>query len=410
MQRAWRRNTATPYRAIRIVLLLARATSSAIIIRAWNGKTVMTPRELRKAVAGADVFKISFGKSAAHRTEAFDRGVLVFQCEKTFHEAVLSGDEVTIRRTGRHVKTEKYLDGAAEDQAIANWRQSVLTVQSLPSGSLVVHWEADRGHLHWGLTGSEFHLAREELSDRGQPGLVFHGPLTGAWRNTSASGAPLSNLHPRARVLPVNLANLHRIQTDADYFRALISEGDTSLWERRPDWVEKARSFQGGWRSARLEVLAARREIATPLVKDIADHFFREIDRMTDTALRTAAYGNGQTELVTVKNKDIHFIREELKEEIAALLHKQGFRCALTQYAFARGQQLNPHLLPSLDRIDSSLGYIPGNLQVVTRAANFFKSASNAEDWRQKENAMLCMALALQRARKAELSAALAAE
>lgn len=370
----------------------------------------MTPGELRKAVTGADVFKMSLGKSAAYRAEAFDRGVLVFQCEKAFHEAVVSGDESTMRRTGRRVRTDKYPDGGAEDQAIASWRQSVLAVQSLPSGSLVVHWEADRGHLHWGLTKDGFHFAREELSDWGQLGLIFHGQLTGGWKNASISGAPLSNLHPRARVLAVNLATLHRVQTDAGYFRALILDSDTSPWEERPDWVEKARSFQGGWRSARLEVLAARRKTATPLVEDIADYFFREIDRMVDTALRTAAYANGQTELVTVKSKDIHFTREQLKEEITALLRMQGFRCALTQYAFLSGLQPNPHLLPSLDRIDSSLGYVPGNLQVVTRAANFFKSASDAEDWKRKEDAMLCMALALQRARKAEISAALAAK
>ncbi len=55
----------------------------------------------------------------------------------------------------------------------------------------------------------------------------------------------------------------------------------------------------------------------------------------------------------------------------------------------------------SLDRKDSSKGYVAGNLQVVTRAANFYKSASDEADWVMKAKALEHMAAAIQRRRKA---------
>ena len=99
--------------------------------------------------------------------------------------------------------------------------------------------------------------------------------------------------------------------------------------------------------------------------------------------------------------KEIGFSRAELEAEIAALLARQHRRCALISHLFKAGDP-NPHLRASLDRIDSGRGYVAGNLQVVTRAANFFKSASDAEDWALKAKAMEKMAFAMQQARKAK--------
>ena len=125
-----------------------------------------------------------------------------------------------------------------------------------------------------------------------------------------------------------------------------------------------------------------------------------EIARMANTAVRTAAYANGQTELRTVKPKDIGFTRAELEEEIVYLLDQQCRRCALTGLSF-RPNETNPHLKLSLDRKNSSLGYVPGNLQIVTRAANFYKSASDASDWQLKEDALYRVAVAIHRRRMA---------
>ncbi len=359
----------------------------------------MTPAELRPVVANAAIYKMSLGKTASYRKEALDKGVLVFGSEKAFHQAVISGDEAAIARTGALVKADLYPRGGAKEKAYSVWRGSIVTFRTLPSKTLIVHWEADADFLHWGITIDDFFLAREETSTWGQPGLVFHRPLAGGWRKTSVSGMPLSNLHPKARDVAVNMATLNRVQTDAGYLRALILGSDTSEWESRPDWQLKAREV--GWHPKDYVALRAARPdpTASPLVQEAADYFEEEIRRMSGTAVHTAAYANGQTVLTIVKAKDIGFTRPELEEEIAALLNQQKHRCALSGYEF-RPAVTNPHLRPSLDRKDSTLGYVPGNLQIVTRAANFFKSASDEADWALKASAMEHMAIAMQQRRK----------
>jgi hypothetical protein len=359
----------------------------------------MTPAELRPLVANAEIFKMSLGKTASYRKEAMDKGVLVFGSEKAFHEAVLSSDEAAIARAGALVKSDRYVRGGAKENAYGVWRGSIVTFRTLPRDALIVHWEADADFLHWGITTGDFSLAREETGNWGQPGLVFHRPLLGGWRKISVNGMPLSNLHPKARDVAVNMATLNRVQTHPDYLRTLILGGDTTPWESRPDWQEKAREV--GWKPKDYVAIRAGRPdpTASPLVQEAADYFEAEVRRMAGTALHTAAYANGQTVMTVVKAKDIGFARAELEEEIAALLVQQKHRCALSGYAF-KPAVTNPHLRPSLDRKDSALGYVPGNLQIVTRAANFFKSASNEADWALKAAAMEHMAIAMQQRRK----------
>jgi len=145
-----------------------------------------------------------------------------------------------------------------------------------------------------------------------------------------------------------------------------------------------------------------------PFAKEAVDYFFKEVDlydeikRMAATAMQTAAYSNGQLIVAEVKSKDTNFVdRYEMEVEIEKLLRINDYRCALTGYDFRRFSN-NPHLKPSLDRKDSGLGYIKGNIQVVTRAANFYKSASDEADWKLKAKAMRQMALAMQQRRGAQ--------
>jgi hypothetical protein len=361
----------------------------------------MTPAELRPLVNTADIYKMSLGKNARYRAEALEKGVLVFGSEKAFHQAVLSGNEAEIARTGRLIKSDQYPSAGAPENAYSVWRGSILTFRSLPKNTLIVHWEGDTDYLHWGLTEDAFTLAREEIDERKQPTLVFHRSLANGWRKSSVGGMPLSNLHPKARDLAVNQATLNRVQTDPDYFRSLILDKDTSAWEARPEWQKKAKAI--GWHSKDVAAIRAKRPGPSALVQETADYFLEEIRRMAGTTMHTVAYANGQTIMAIVKAKDTDFTRPELEEEIAALLKRQKNCCALSGYEFRPGEA-NLHLRPSLDRKDSSLGYVAGNLQIVTRAANFFKSASDEKDWELKAAAMERMAIAMQQRRRAAKS------
>ncbi len=362
----------------------------------------MRRKELREAVTSAEIYKMSLGKSARYRTEAQTSGSLVFQSEIDLYDAVVADDEIKIATAGAKVKAEKYPNAKASPAAWAVWVRSIRTFRSLPAGTIVLHWEADLDHLHWGIVADAPAIqARSELNDFGQDGYVFHRPLIGGWRRASVNDVPISNLHPKARDLAINMATLNRVQTHPDYFRAVLLDADVSSWTSLSDWTAAARSV--GWHPKRTEELRRgyRKRLVTEQVVNIVDHFEAEIRRMADTAIKTAAYANGQTVLRTVKEKEIGFTREELEEEIGDLLRENGHRCALTGYDFRR-VSANPHLRPSLDRIDSGLGYVPGNLQIVTRAINFFKSASDEADWLDKADALERMAYALQKRRKGE--------
>lgn len=356
----------------------------------------MTRFEEREIIRSSAIYKMSLGKGARYRGEAVENDVLVFQSEQEFYQAVRSGEQDVIARAGRKVRSVQHPKGNAPEAAWSIWKRSIETFEMMPPRTVVLHWEAERDHLYWGLTTGEPRLVREELNDFGQSGYVFHRPLTRGWRQHSINGVPLSNLHPKARELAINMATLNEVQTHADYFRALLLDEDVSEWHALPEWQTKAAQLR--WKPKEVGTLraAARARSVTLDIKETAAHFWQEIERMAVTAVQTAAYANGQTVLRVVKNKEIAFSRSELEEEIADLLREQGYACALTGYDFRRADP-NPHLRMSLDRKDSSRGYVPGNMQVVTRGANFYKSASDDADWAAKLTAMIRMAAAAQR-------------
>lgn len=362
----------------------------------------MTRATLRSIIGTAPIYKMSLGKSARFRAEALEHGVLVFESETEFHAAVLAGNHEEIERTGRLVKSETYPNGNAPPGAWGVWRRSIETFRALADNCLILHWESDTDHVHWGITSGKYSIARSDFNDFSQPSLIFHRPLIDGWKRLSINGVPLSNLHPKARDLAINMATLNEIQTYPDFFRALLVDAHTDAWTRLPDWQKKA--TEKGWHPKDIrKIRAARRKpTETAYVSEIADHFEADIKRMAATAIATAEYANGQTVLTTVKAKDIGFCREELQDEIADLLSEQSYKCALTDYDFRRSSN-NTHLKPSLDRKNSSLGYVADNLQIVTRAANFFKSASDDQDWRAKREALEKMAMAIQQQRKASL-------
>ena len=359
----------------------------------------MRPDEIRVALRDAAIFKMSLGRDGNLEEEALNDGCLMFQSEKRFYDAVKSGDSAAILQTGRRIVNDAYKKAGAPDNAIGVWRKTIETFETLPAGTLILHWETDKDRLRWGLTSAEPIARRDQPNDWAQPAIVFKRPMIEGWRGTSMGGVQLSNIHPKARDLSINRATLNEVVTDAGFFRALILDEDTSPWEQTPHWLKKA--SETGWKPKDLGKIFSglQKKVRTPLVLETADFFEAEVKRMAGTALQTAANANGQTVLRVVKAKDCPLSRVELEAEIHRLLKQAENLCALTGYRF-RLENINPYLRPSLDRIDSAKGYEYGNLQVVTRGANFYKSASDVEDWQIKAKAMKQMVLATQEAEK----------
>ena len=98
----------------------------------------------------------------------------------------------------------------------------------------------------------------------------------------------------------------------------------------------------------------------------------------------TVKNSNGQKVERVVKNKDLRMTSSQLEKHIAALLDLQDNKCALTgiplQY---HGDGTDPNLLPSVDRIDSNGHYETGNLQIVCRFINFWKSDSDNDEFKR---------------------------
>lgn len=104
--------------------------------------------------------------------------------------------------------------------------------------------------------------------------------------------------------------------------------------------------------------------------------------------------------------KDRKFKVEVIREHLAVIWHEQGGRCAISgrlmEIPDARRETLEnigrkrKHLSPwraSLDRIDSSIGYVPGNVQFVCTMANLAKA-----DYDQAELVEFCKMVAVKHA------------
>ena len=80
---------------------------------------------------------------------------------------------------------------------------------------------------------------------------------------------------------------------------------------------------------------------------------------------------------IGAKNRGIEFFID--KEETYQILVQQGFKCALSGRDIKIADTLHGHKnresTASLDRKDSSLGYVPGNVHWVHKTINFMKSS-----------------------------------
>jgi len=110
--------------------------------------------------------------------------------------------------------------------------------------------------------------------------------------------------------------------------------------------------------------------------------WFKAVWIMANQAEQTAKQSNGQTVDRKIKNKDLRLSKEALISHLEELLDEADHRCAIT------GLNLQPNgpddqLRPSLDRINSDGHYEAGNLQVVARFINAWKSDSMDGEFRR---------------------------
>jgi len=108
------------------------------------------------------------------------------------------------------------------------------------------------------------------------------------------------------------------------------------------------------------------------------------VEQIVSSIIKTTKYSNGQEIKTTKKNKKLNMSDDQLKLYIIKLMEKQKHICALTglEMSFHENPKIK-HIWYSPDRIDSSKHYEKGNIQLVCRFANRWKSNSSDTEFKK---------------------------
>jgi hypothetical protein len=251
----------------------------------------------------------------------------------------------------------------------------LMTIVSETSRDLWIHRDGEKVFWTMSKSVSPFFQQKKEPIGKRIEVIVCHKPCE-PWSDRNKIGDQLlwRALHPKAKDFLSTQATLQMLGEDNSlYTIALINGDDLSPWHDREIWQEKSRK--------------AAREYSpvtnAPNIQKIACRIAIE-QRMAKTALKTTKQSNGQLEERKVKNKEFRFRNEiELEKHIVDLIQMQEGICALTDMPLEMDEANgDSKFFCSLDRINSDGHYEAGNLQVVCRFANFWKGASDDQEFR----------------------------
>jgi len=266
------------------------------------------------------------------------------------------------------VANKKSAAGITPTKPVASRWFNLATIISETSDDLWVHREKEE--LWWTISKTgPAQITLEPSSEPERTGTsvyVIQKP-TNQWSNKDKKGRRLEwrALHPRARDFLFTEGTLQKLSEDnALYAQALVDGDDLSGWHSLPIW--QAKQEKSG--KAPVTVYPATRKAAY---------------RMAKTALSTTSSANGQEDVRTIKNKEFRFNSQiELEEYLEALLLAQENVCAITSLPLQfDGEETDAEMLCSLDRIDSNGHYEIGNLQIVCRFVNRWKSDSDNNEF-----------------------------
>lgn len=262
--------------------------------------------------------------------------------------------------------------GLTPTKAVASRWYNLMTAIAETSGDIWIHREKDQ--LWWTrslLEAPIFERQIEPLPDR-QDVMVCYKQCE-PWRNKTLQGSGLlwTAIHPKAREFLFTEGTLQQLNpNNAEYALALLEGADLKPWHQKAEWQKKVQNSKTK---------------ADPLTTMSAIE--KSVLAMIYTAKYTTENSNGQMISKTVKNKDLHLSEDELKAIILDLIESQDRRCALSDLPLQfMGLEEDKQMLASLDRIDSERHYEKGNLQVVCRFINKWKSNMPDPEFRRLMN------------------------
>jgi len=260
--------------------------------------------------------------------------------------------------------------GITPTRPVASRWYNLMSIISSTAGDIWVHRQKDE--LWWTKSTAAPPTFEEKVEPiaRGARVVVCHKPCE-PWSDRSRTGNQLdwTALHPKAKEFMFTESTLQVLSADnAEFALALLAGKDLTPWYSRADWNKKTTLKIGKGGPGTLYN-----------AKQLAAY------RMADTAMKTAALANGQQALKNVKIKDFEFhSQSDCENYILDLFDLQERVCALTGLTyFFDGENDDKARLCSLDRIDSSGHYEVGNLQVVCRFANEWKSHRDNDEFKR---------------------------
>lgn len=262
--------------------------------------------------------------------------------------------------------------GLAPTRSVASRWFNLMTAIADTDGDIWIHREKDQ--LWWtkSLAGPPiFERQFEPLPDKRDVIICFKA--CEPWRNATLSGHQLlwKGLHPKAREFLFTEGTLQQLSTEnAEYAMALVQDLELEHWHQKAAWRQK---------------IAESKSQAAPL--SALSALDKSVLSMIQTAKYTTSVSNGQMAVKFLKNKDLLLSDGDLERLIRELIEMQDQRCALSGLPLQfLGMEADKPMLASLDRIDSNGHYAKGNLQVVCRFINKWKSDMPDPEFRRLMN------------------------
>jgi hypothetical protein len=317
------------------------------------------------------VFIANFGKGNEDWPLCRNESVIVTRATLEEYHLWAKGDrDAFIRHAMTNVKTVR---GLAPIKPVASRWFQLLTIINETSGDTWIHRE--KNELWWTRSMQAPPVVNELPSAASaEPKTLIVRKSCEPWRKTTLTGKPLiwDALHPKARYFLFMEATFVSLSPqNAVYAGSLLSGDSLEKWHQLPGWVQV-------------------RDQANKKGGTVYDDKELTFFRMAHTALQTTKYSNGQIVQATVRSKDFGFKDvDALFTYIKTIFEFQEGHCALTSIPMELDRrQDDQELSCSLDRIDSAKGYEEGNLQIVCKFANRWKSSSNDTEFRRLINVL----------------------
>ena len=308
------------------------------------------------------VIVANFGQANWAWPDCLDRNVIVIMDDERVHRFQLTDDRAGY--VAEAIQLLRLRGGEPVTPIVASrWFNLVPTVQR-SVGDLWVH--SDTNVLWWcrsldAPATSEIMVDPQPRNgERGVRVVYYRKPCSG-WSSKDGRSRTLSwsTIHPKAKAFLATMGTFATLAEDnAAYALALIEGRDLRAWHDRSDWKAKLADARGkpGRHYDVLEVTIAE---------------------AVQTMFRTGA-ASGSTVTSMRKDKQIEFASEyEAERYIKDLFETAKGICALTGLEMQTKDGDDSELRLSIDRKDSGGHYVRGNVQLVCRFANRWKSASS---------------------------------